>query len=48
MDIELTADNFLSYMGDDNVHEDEMNHEEALNQQMEKVNKDKEDKKDST
>jgi hypothetical protein len=48
MDIELTADNFLNYMGDDNVNEEgQMNHEDALLQHMEEVKKDKQDKKDA-
>jgi hypothetical protein len=47
MDIELTADNFLNYMGDDNVDEGQMRHEDILLQHMEEVKKDKEDKKDT-
>ena len=47
MDIELTADNWLNYMGDDNPNEDQLQGEAMLFQHMEDIRKEKDSKKET-
>jgi len=47
MDIELTADNLMEYMGDEDPNTEQIHGEAMLMQHMEEMKKGKEDKKET-
>lgn len=47
MDIEITADNVMNYMGDENIDDEQFKAENQLMESLENTKKDKDDKKET-